>query len=83
MDSTYVSAFQILSGFYDFKIEFSTIEPLLDENGEVIKDERILKHRITMPPALTKELAQKLTKMVEGYEARFGEIKGFPDDEEE
>ena len=74
MDVTYVSAFQIFTSVYDVKIDFSTREPVVDENGNIIKDEVILKDRIAMSPTLAKELIAKLSDMVETYEERFGSI---------
>lgn len=75
MDSIYVNAFHIAAGFYDMKIDFSRIEPVLDENGNVISSERIHQQRITIPVALAKELGQKLNEVVANYEETFGEIR--------
>lgn len=74
MDGTYVSAFQIFTSIYDVKLDFSTREPIVDELGNIINDEKVLKNRIVMSPTLAKELIVKLSDMLETYEERFGAI---------
>lgn len=81
MDSIYCTAFNILSSFYDVKIEFATIEPLTDKDGNVIDSERTPQQRVTLPIALAKELAKKLSESVSQYEASFGEVRLFPADD--
>lgn len=83
MDVTYVSAFQIFTSIYDVKIDFSTREPVVDEEGNIIKDDIILKDRIAMSPALAKELIVKLSDMLETYEERFGAIPEIKKEAEE
>ena len=73
MDSNYVGAFQIMSNIYDFRINFSMVEPDSDENGHTV-DRNVIKDRIVMSPALAKELSTVLTKVVSDYEKRFGQI---------
>ena len=74
MDCNYASAFSVLSSLYDIKIDFAAVEPELDENGDVAKEHRVNKQRITMAPALAKDLAEKLSDIVASYENRYGKI---------
>ena len=74
MESIYVGAFQIFSNAYDFKIDFSSVEPVIDENGNIIKEEKIVKCRVAMSPTMARELAQKLSGMADEYEKRFGKV---------
>jgi len=74
MESTYVSAFQIFNNIYDMKIDFSTVEPVTNDNGEVTGNLRAMKSRIAMSPALAKELACVLGQVVSDYEKQFGVI---------
>lgn len=74
MDCNYASAFSVLSSLYDIKIDFAAVEPELDDNGDVTKEHRVNKQRITMSPALAKDLAEKLSDIVASYESRYGKI---------
>lgn len=78
MDSIYCAAFNILSSFYDVKIEFATIEPITDEMGTIVGSNRTPQQRVTLPISLAKELAQKLSESVNEYEEKFGEVRLFP-----
>lgn len=72
MEGTYASTFQIYHSLYDVKIDFSTREPQVDENGNVVGETHVLKSRMTLSPALAKELAQVLSTVVADYEEKFG-----------
>ncbi len=82
MESSYINEFRILSSFYDIKIEFSSIEPVLDQNGDVVGQERSAQNRITMPIALAKEFSQKINAAIEAYEKEYGEIRQVPNQAE-
>lgn len=83
MESTYVSAFQVFNNIYDIKIDFSTLEPVTDDNGEVVGTTKTVKNRVAMSPALAKELINILGNAVEDYENKFGAIPAVKIDEEE
>ena len=67
MESTYVGAFNIMTSLLDVRIEFGSVEPQLDDNGDVVGEVRIPKTRIALPPFLAKELAQKLSAAIANY----------------
>lgn len=74
MEGIYASGFQVLHNVYDVKIEFNTREPQLDENGNIIGEIQVPKSRMTISPALAKELAEVLSSAVADYEEKFGSI---------
>ena len=83
METTYAGAFQIFSNAYDIKIDFSSVEPQVDENGDVVRDVKVLKSRIAMSPTLAKELSQILPDVVKNYEEKFGVIPDLSNTSEE
>ena len=83
MDCNYVSEFYVLSSLHDIKIGFAAIEPELDEKGNVISEIKVNNQRITMSPALAKDLAVKLNRVVKDYEKYYGKIPGVIVDNKE
>ena len=75
MDSIYSNAFQIVGSYFDAQIEFAKIEPVLDGKGNVTGSERVSLQRVSLPLCIAKDLAMKMTEMIENYEKNFGEIK--------
>lgn len=74
MDSIYVGAFNILTGACDMKIDFYKTEPVVNEDGNVIGEERSEARRITMNLPLAKQFAQTITELIEHYEANMAPI---------
>lgn len=83
MDCNYASAFYVLSSLYDIKIDFAAVEPVMDDTGAVTGEDKVNKQRITMSPALAKDLAEKLLRVVEDYEQRYGRIPEVLKEDEE
>ena len=83
MESTYVSAFQVFNNLYDIKIDFSILEPVTDENGEIVGTTKTVKNRVAMSPALAKELINILGSAITDYENKFGTIPEVKIGEEE
>lgn len=79
MDSIYAGAFQIITSVYDIKIDFIKTEPVPNDTGDVMEEERTLGQRITLPLPLAKQLVEKLNRQIEGYEERFGAIQTVPE----
>lgn len=83
MNSIYSTAFHIVGSFNDMQIEFARIEPIIEDNGNVVGHERVVQQRVTLPLSLAKDLAQKLNQMIAGYEESFGDIRMPPQAENE
>lgn len=74
MECNYVSEFYVLSSLHDIKIGFAAVEPELDDSGNVVSENKVNNQRITMSPALAKDLAEKLNRVVVEYEKCYGKI---------
>lgn len=75
MDSIYSNAFQIAGSYFDAQIEFAKVEPIFDGHGNITGSERTSLQRVNLPLCIAKDLAIKMTELVENYEKTFGEIK--------
>ena len=74
MSSIYADGFSIMTGLTDTKIDFLAINPVTNEKGEVIGEQRTPEQRIILSLPLAKELAEKLSEMIVMYEAQFGTV---------
>lgn len=74
MEKIYADAFGIIGGLSDIKIDFVTVDLMLDADGKPIGETRNIEQRVTMPMPLAKDFAKKLTEAVEHYENTFGPV---------
>ena len=74
MNSFYADGFSIYAGLTDAKIDFNTVNPVADENGNIVGEQRIIGQRIALSLPLAKELAQKLNEIIASYEEQFGPV---------
>ena len=64
MNAIYIDGFSLIGGLTDIKVDLQTSTPMLDENNNVVGEERALAQRSTLSMRMAKELAEKLTEMV-------------------
>lgn len=74
MSSIYVDGFSIIAGLVDTKIDLLSINPVIDEKGSIVGEQRTIEQRVVLSLPLAKELAEKLNEMVSIYEAQFGPL---------
>ena len=72
--STYADAFSILGSLTDMKIDFMSVAPHINQEGNIDGEERTIQQRIVLSLPLAKDFCSKLSKAVENYESNFGEI---------
>lgn len=75
MQSVYAGGFALAVGLYDLKIDFKTVEPVMDANGAMSSVEEENVPRITLSMPLAKEFYAQLQEAIESYEKTFGIIK--------
>lgn len=74
MNSIYVDGFSIITGLVDAKLDLLTINPVIDENGNIVNEQREIAQRVVMALPLAKELVEKLGEAIATYESTFGTI---------
>lgn len=74
VNAIYIDGFSLIGGLTDIKVDLQTSTPMLDENNNVVGEERALAQRITLSMPMAKELAEKLAEMVSVYEQHVGPV---------
>lgn len=70
----YADAFSIVGSLTDIKIDFSSINPQIDKNGQIIGESKTSEQLIILSLPLAKDLAKMLSAAVDNYEKRFGPV---------
>lgn len=70
----YAEAFRIAGSLTDVKMDFLSIQPVADANGQITSEQQVLDHRIIMSLPLAKEFATKILQLIADHESVHGPI---------
>lgn len=69
----YAEGFGIICGLADMKIDFQSVDPVVDQNGNV-SETKTTEARISLSLPLAKDLTKRLCNAIADYERKFGQI---------